>query len=282
MSLSPSSSAQAARESLALRLKELRLDAGLTTQGMADLCGWHKSKTSRIENTKTIPSGADIKAWCRACGSEDQTADLIASSRSAESMYVAWRRRQRTDLRRGQEASIPLYQRTALFRMYCVKVLPGLLQTEGYAKALLSGITEFRELPDDSAQAATARVERSRIIRDGLHRAVFLVEEDALYHRVGDNSVMAGQLGYLLTAMSYPAVSLGIIPQSAQRAMWGIETFSMFDDRRVHVELLAAKVTVTTPSEVELYLRAFARLGKMAVHGRRARSLISKAIDSLG
>ncbi|MEU9122923.1 helix-turn-helix transcriptional regulator [Streptomyces sp. NPDC048506] len=282
MASSPSSSAQAARESVSARLKELRLDAGLTTQGLADRCGWHKAKTSRIENTKTTPSDTDITAWCRACDSEDQAQDLISASRSADSMYVEWRRMQRTGLRRLQEASVPLYERTKLFRVYCSRVMPGLLQTEGYAKALLAEIADFRCLPDDSARAAAARVDRSNIIRDGHHRVVFLVEEDALHHRVADDTVMAGQLGYLLTAMSYPAVSLGIIPRSARRAMWGTETFTMFDDQRVHIELLAAKVTVTTPSEVALYLRAFARMGQMAVYGAHARARISAAIDSLG
>ncbi|EPY92814.1 hypothetical protein K530_51300 [Streptomyces noursei CCRC 11814] len=109
-----------------------------------------------------------------------------------------------------------------------------------------------------------------------------MVEEDALYHRIADDAEMAAQLGYLLTTMSYPAISLGIIPRSVHRNMWGTETFTVFDDNRVHVELLAAKVTVTTPSEVTLYLAAFERLRRMAVYGAEARTLITGALDSLG
>ncbi|MGW7521332.1 helix-turn-helix domain-containing protein [Streptomyces sp. NPDC054796] len=282
MPFSPSSSAQAARESVAGRLKDLRLDAGLTMQELAHRCGWNKAKTSRIEAAKTAPSDTDVRAWCAACGAEDRTADLIAASRSANSMYVEWRRVQRTGLRRLQEASLPLYERTKLFRAYCSRVMPGLLQTEDYARALLSLIANFRNLPDDIDEAAAVRANRSHIIRDGSHRAVLLVEEDVLTHLIGDDAVMAGQLRRLLTAMSYPAVSLGIIPRSMPRGMWGLETFTVFDDRRVHVELLAAKVTVTTPTEVEIYLRAFTRLAEMAVYGPRARFLIRKAIDALG
>ncbi|WP_329174137.1 helix-turn-helix transcriptional regulator [Streptomyces decoyicus] len=282
MPTSPFSSAQAARTSVAARLRDLRLDTGLTMQGLADRCGWSKAKTSRIEAAKTAPSDADIRLWCAACDADDQTADLIASSRSADSMYVEWRRVQRTGLRRLQQAGVPLYERTKLFRIYCSRVMPGLLQTEGYAHALLSLIADFRRLPDDVSEAAAARVDRSHIIRDGLHRVVMLIEEDVLTHRIGDESVMAGQLSHLLTAMSYPAVSLGIIPHAAARVMWGPETFTVFDDKRVHVELLAAKVTVTTPSEVEIYRRAFARLSDMAVYGPSARSLITRALDSLG
>ncbi|MFJ2649228.1 helix-turn-helix domain-containing protein [Streptomyces sp. NPDC087420] len=275
------SSAQAARESLAARLKELRLDADLTMQELADRCAWNKAKTSRVEAARTAPSDADIRAWCGACGAEEQAADLIASSRSADSMYVEWRRMQRTGLRRLQQANAPLYERTRLFRVYCAQVVPGLLQTQDYAHALLSLIADFRGLPNDVGEAAAARVDRSHLIRDGLHRVVVLIEEDVLTHRIGGDSVMAAQLAHLLAAMAYPAVSIGIIPRSTHRVMWGPETFTMFDDQRVHVELLAAKVTVTTPTEVKVYQGAFARLAAMAVYGPRARTLISRAIDAL-
>ncbi|MFF2523590.1 helix-turn-helix domain-containing protein [Streptomyces liangshanensis] len=281
MPSSPFSSAQAARESLASRLKELRLDAGLTMQGLADRCAWNKAKTSRIEAGRTAPSDEDIRAWCAACGAPEQVADLVASSRSVDSMHVEWRRVQRTGLRRLQQAGIPLYERTRLFRVYCSRVVPGLLQTQGYAHALLTLIADFRGLPNDAGEAATARVERSHIIHDGLHHLVVLIEEDVLSHRIGDDAVMADQLGYLLTAMSYPAVSIGVIPRSAPRVLWGPETFTLFDGARVHVELLAAKVTVTTPTEVDVYQKAFARLAEMAVYGPRARTLISRAIDAL-
>ena len=63
--------------------------------------------------------------------------------------------------------------------------------------------------------------------------------------------------------------------------MWPLEQFTVFDDSRIHVELLAAKVTVTAPSELDMYLRAFARLTELAVYGADARGLIVKAIDAL-
>ncbi|WP_308314782.1 helix-turn-helix transcriptional regulator [Streptomyces sp. CNQ085] len=93
---------------------------------LADRCGWSKAKTSHIEAVKTTPSDADIRAWCAACNAEEQTADLIASSRSANSMYVEWRRIQRTGLRGLQQTNVPLHERTKLFRMYCSRVMPGL------------------------------------------------------------------------------------------------------------------------------------------------------------
>ncbi|MFI1032170.1 Scr1 family TA system antitoxin-like transcriptional regulator [Streptomyces sp. NPDC020951] len=98
-----------------------------------------------------------------------------------------------------------------------------------------------------------------------------------------DADVMAAQLGGLLAAMALPSMSLGIIPAAAPREqiMWPLEQFTVFDDVRIHVELLAAKVTVTAPSELDVYLRAFARLTALAVYGAETRVLIFKAIEAL-
>lgn len=118
MTASGSSSVQQARQVLADRLRELCKDADLDGKDLAAACGWHPSKVSRISTAKTAPSADDIRAWCRACGAEDQTADLIASLRVVEGMWVSWRRMERAGLRRAQEARLPLYERTRWLRAY--------------------------------------------------------------------------------------------------------------------------------------------------------------------
>ncbi|MEU1310324.1 helix-turn-helix transcriptional regulator [Streptomyces cinnamoneus] len=283
MATSPSSSAQAARAAVAARLREIRLDAGLTGRELSARGHWHPAKTSRIENARTPPSDADIRAWCAACGADDQAADIIAASRTAHSMWVEWRRRQRTGLRRLQESYTALFQETRLFRVYASTLVPGLLQTEGYATALLSSITEFRRIPDDVEDAVRARLARSRVLHEGDHRFALLVEESVLRYRLGDAETMAGQLGHLLSVGSLPSVSLGVIPfASASRTVWPMETFHVYDDELVSVELLSARATIQQPSEVGLYVKAFTELSRMAVYGATARALIISAIEALG
>jgi transcriptional regulator with XRE-family HTH domain len=282
MPLSPSSSAQAAREAVAGRLKELRADAGITGPELASRCGWSHPKTYRIEGARTPPSAADIRAWCEACGVPGQAADIIAQSRTAESMYVEWRRKARTGLKQLQSSYVPLFKSTKLFRIYSPTMVPGLLQTEGYAMGLMSTITKFRQIPDDVAEAVAARLERSRIIHEPGRRFAMVIEEPVLYYQLGDADAMAAQLGYLLTAGALPSVSLGVIPSSTRaRPMWPQELFHMYDDTLVSVELLAARVKVTQPSEIALYARAFERLRQLAVYGSDARALIVQAIDRL-
>ncbi|MEU6174524.1 helix-turn-helix transcriptional regulator [Streptantibioticus parmotrematis] len=281
MPASPSSSAHAARHELAARLGELRREAGLTGRGLAALCGWSEAKSSRIEHAKTMPSDADIKAWCRACGASNQAADLVAANRAADGLYVQWRRIHRSGIRQSQRSTVPLYDRTKLFRVYCSNVIPGLLQTSGYASSLLSTITEFQGTPNDVPDAVAARMERNQVLREGDHRFALLIEESVLRNRVADASVMAGQLGYLLEVMSLPSVALGIIPFTADRGMWTIETFMAFDEDSVQVELLTAFVNVTAPGEIAYYLKAFAGLQNLAVYGTSARALITSAIGEL-
>ncbi|MFC4035685.1 helix-turn-helix domain-containing protein [Streptomyces polygonati] len=279
----PTSSVQAARTALAERLRELRLDAGITGKQLAERCGWSVAKSSRIENARTAPADADIRAWCSACGADVHAEDLIAVNRQAGSMYTQWRRLQRTGMKHLQEASTPRYERTKLFRVYASHVVPGFLQTTGYASALMGTIAGFRGTPDDVSEAVEARMRRSRVVHEGDHRFATLIEENTLLHRIGDAEVMSAQLGSLLASMALPSVSLGIIPAVAPReeVMWPVEQFMVFDDERVHVELLAARVTVTAPGEVDIYLRAFAKLTELAVYGAEARRLIVNAIESL-
>ncbi|MFF0593382.1 helix-turn-helix domain-containing protein [Streptomyces antibioticus] len=283
MPISPSSSAQAAREVVALRLRDLRKSAGLTVVELAERCGWHHSKTSRVENAVTAPSAGDIRAWASACGALDQAEDLVAQSLNAESMYSEWRHQVRRGMKQLQDSVVQFYQETQLFRVYSSTMVPGLLQTEGYAAALLTSIADFRDIPvNDGAEAAAARVERSRVIHAPGHRFVMLIEEAVLYSQLGDEDAMAAQLGYLLTAGALPQVSLGIVPMATRtRPQWPIETFHMYDDSLVSVEFLSAEVNITQPSEIALYLKAFERLRAMAVYGAEARRLILRAIEQL-
>lgn len=174
MAVSPSSSAQRARQELAERLREIRLDAGLTARALSAAADWHEAKTSRIESAKQALSDADIQTWCRVCGAERDAPDLIAASRAADSMYVEWRRLTRTGLRRTQEARRPLYERTGLFKAYCSTVVPGFLQTPAYAGALLSANSGFHDTPDDVEDAVRARMNRNRILQSPGHRFAML------------------------------------------------------------------------------------------------------------
>ena len=279
-----SSAVQEARQQIADRLREIRLDAGLTKRAVAAAAGWHESKCSRIEHARTPPSDEDIRAWCQICRADDQAADLVAASRAADSMWTQWRRLERPGLRRAQESVIPLWESTRQFRIYSSFLVPGPVQTAAYIRALLRAIRDRRpNLVDDIEEAVEVRVAKQHVTCEGDHRFIVVLEENVLRHQIGGADVLQEQLQHLRSTMSLPSVRLGIIPFAADRSLLRpVEMFFLFDDKQVDVELVSGWLRVTQPSEVGMYSEAFTRLAEMAVYGNAARALVNQAIDALG
>ncbi|MGW5352170.1 helix-turn-helix domain-containing protein [Streptomyces sp. NPDC004031] len=284
MPASSSSSAQAARQALAARLRDLRLDAELGVREFAALAGWSHSKVSRIETGRTAPAPADLRTWATLCGAGDQADDLTAALRTAEGMWVDWRRMERSGLRAAQQAVRPRYERARAIRGYHSWLIPGLLQTAGYTTAVLHATRRRRGIAvDDVDEAVAERMDRQRVLH-GRHRTFgYVIEEAVLRSGIGGAEVMREQLWRLMAAGTMPTVSLGVIPQQPDRsAMRPVEDFVMFDREQVNVELISGYLTITQPREIEMYTVVFRELHQLAVYGERARDLIRSAIVALG
>lgn len=268
---------QEAKRALGARLRDMRKDAQLSGRVLAELCGWQPSKVTRIEHGTRNPSEQDLAAWCTACDAAAALPDLVATLRGTESAYMEWRRQLATGLRRRQEASIPLYEGTKLFRIYQPALVPALFQTAEYAAAVMRKTRAFLELPDDVEAAVVARMERQRVLTSGERRVLVVLEEQVLRTNVGGPGVMSGQLDRLREVMGSQRVSLGVIPAGAERTVWPPEGFTVFDAGLARVETVSAQLSITQPREVALYGRTFERLQGSAVFGDAARRLLSQA-----
>jgi transcriptional regulator with XRE-family HTH domain len=265
-----------------VRLRELRKDAGLSGRALAAQTGQHFTRVSKIEHGVQTPTDKDIRDWCRACGTEEQIPDLVATLRAVESAYLEFRRQSRAGMKRVVGAhTVALYERTRLFRIYEHNAVPGLFQTAEYSAAMLSFWIGFLGTPNDLDDAVAARMERQRVIYHGGKRFAVVLEEQALRTWFGTAETQAGQLDRLLAVMSLPTVSLGIIPMMTERAAVGSTGFWIFDDSLVALETPTASIEVTRPQEIDLYARMFEHLKASAVYGRAARALITKAMDEL-
>ncbi len=244
---------------LASRLKALRADAGLTGRALAAAAaGVHHVKISKIENAVQLPTAADIRAWCRACDADDQmVVDLIAAAQNVEAMYTQWRRLQETGLGHVQRTFQPLYEKTRQFRIWQHSAVPGLLQTEEYARAHLRTIIEFRGIPDDLDAALAARMEQQKVLANGGKRFAIIVGEQALRTRPVDAPAMVEQIDKLAALTTGVAdMSFGILPSSAAPQVWPPENFWIYDDDRVRVDTVPGQVQHKEPSDVAVYERA--------------------------
>jgi hypothetical protein len=200
---------------------------------------------------------------------------------AVEGMLVEWRRMERTGLRNANAGVAPLYERTHRYRVYASDVLPGMVQTRAYTHAILSTIRDWRGLVDDVDEAVAVRVERQQMIYEKTRIFVLLIEEHLLTAFVTKPEVLREQLAYLSRVMSLPHVSIGILPTRPERTLWGLESFYMFDDAQVSVELVSGFLQLTAPSEIARYAQTFALLGRGALYGARAQALIARAEASL-
>lgn len=275
-------SADQARVSLGVRLRDLRRDAGLSGVELAERAGWLSSKVSKIEHGKQTPSEDDLSAWCNHCGALKELPDLIAAVRSIETQFAEWRRIARSGTRRRQQASAAVYERTRFFRIYEPAVIPGLLQTHAYAVAVLSTFIDFVRIPDDAEDGAVARVERQLVLTHGDRHFHMVLGEQALHTNVGGSTVMTAQLEHLLAVAKLPRLRLGIIPLSAPYRVPLNNGFWILDEALVQFDTYSAELSLVRPDEITLYARAFERLSALAVYGAEAQEVITGALDHLG
>ncbi|MGW5755501.1 Scr1 family TA system antitoxin-like transcriptional regulator [Nocardia rhamnosiphila] len=206
------SSVQQQREALGGRLRELRLQAGLSGSELARQAGWHQTRVPKIEYGKTKPTEADIRLWCTLTDSRDQAADLIATARNIEAAYVEWRRVLQAGTRRRQHVSVKLTEQSKLLRIFQPSLIPGILQTAEYAQAMLRRSIDFHRISDDLDKGVAKRLERQQLLYEGERRFWILIGEQALYTTVGNGLVMAGQLDRLLAVIGLSRVTFGIVP----------------------------------------------------------------------
>jgi transcriptional regulator with XRE-family HTH domain len=270
-----------ARSALGSRLRELRQQARLSGRQLAEALSWPPSKVSKLENGRQTPSDDDIRGWARATGGQAEAEALLASLHTLEMQHAEWRRVLRSGLRPHQDELAELDERTRLFRAFEPMVVPGLLQTAGYARARFAEGIRVLKLPNDIDAAVEGRIRRQEILYRPEKRFHFVLTEAALQMRVCDLGVLLGQLDRLVSFSALPNVRLGIIGFQTRYATSPWHGFWLYDNDRVVVETYSAALNLAQPQEIALYGSVFDELAAVASYGRAARAIITHVIDDL-
>ena len=262
---------------LAERLYGMRKAAGLTGDRMAEDLGWPRSKISKIENGRQMPSAEDIRAWTAECGHPEAADDLLGLLADVQAVHRRWR----TQLRRGharvQEDLDRRTREAKHVRSAQVLIMPGLIQTAGYARSILAQIAPAYGT-QDLEETVAARMRRQEVLYDTDKTFEFVITEAALRMLVVPAQVMLGQLDRLLS-MGLSNVTLGIIPMGVELDMAPVHGFLMLDDAAI-VETYDEE-SEAGEEESAAYGRIFDRLMAEAVTGDEARQLITSAAADL-
>ena len=271
---------------LRVELRKLRSDAHFTQRDVAKAMEWSPSKLIRIENGDVGISTNDLKALLAHYGVDDkrQVERYLSMARNARK--ESW-----SEFRGVHSSEFLTYlsyeSSSALLREFEVVYVPGLLQTEEYARAL------WRDVYHEEDETMDARWE-ARQRRQELHEAsrppqmFFIMDEAAIRRTPGGPAVMRRQLVRLKDWAQETHVTLQILPfeRGAHPGMTGpfivLEFPNPDDDDLVYLEFATGEsVSRDDPEATSDYIERFYELEDMALSHDESVALIDDAIAQL-
>lgn len=264
------------REQFGERMRHLRERAGLSGKDLAEAISWARPKLSKLETGKQTASHADLEAWLAALSVPEPQADELRRMLTAvHDDHVSWRQEIRAGLRALQEDMSEVLAKAASIRIVDVGVVPGLLQTADYARAVLEAVAALHGGVDDITDAVRTRMQNQQVLYSPGKTIEILMTESAITQPVGSPGVMAGQIHRVIAAIGVPGVRVGILPTHRQlpymlgNGWWLI-------DQMVMVETVTRELRITDPDEIAAYGALTDRLWSVAVEGDEARGVLAR------
>lgn len=256
------------RRRLGLELRRLRLAVGLTGDQVVERIGWAaKSKLSRLENGRSRPDLADILDLLDLYEVGGEVRDeLIAIAREAGNSR--WLRAYAVMTPR-QRGYAELEGSAVHIREYGATTVPGLLQTEEYARVRFRSTHGLHLVPHQpsvrpQAQAEIdARLARQQILTREVDPPAYeaIIDQNALSGRSAPQDVLSGQMIHLRAMASLPNVTLQVLPTDARVADYyqpqhGFSMYAFADPRdlqTIAVEALASDLILTDRAAASRY-----------------------------
>jgi transcriptional regulator with XRE-family HTH domain len=269
------------RRRLGAELRRHREAASVTIEGVAEQLECSASKVSRIETGHTSATPRDVRDMLRIYGVVGTESDELVQI-AREARQKGWWHPYSTVL---TGAYVGLEAAAGSVRAYEQQVVPGLLQTEDYAKAMIRAAR-----PDITVEEVNQRV-RVRLGRQSLLSQddpidLWVVLDEAVVSRpVGGDAVMRAQLARLVEASDLPNVTLQILPfeVGAHAGMDG--TFSILDFPEpgdpdvVYAENATGGLFLEKDDELQKYIFIFDHIRAAAMRPEESVALIAKLAE---
>lgn len=202
------------RRRLQVELRRARTEAGLTQKEAAETLDWSPSKLLRIENGTVGISPVDLRALLTQYGIKDpkRIDELVQIARGSKKQPFT---EYRDVLKPAFMTYLGFEASAAINRQFQPQLVPGLLQTQEYAEAVLQALDPAISATDIQRQVE-ARLERQELLdREDAGKFFFIVDEAVVRRVVGGLGVMSRQLELLKERSKQPNVTIQVIPFSA-------------------------------------------------------------------
>ncbi len=266
------------RRELGALLRTLRADRGLSAEEVTERLLFSPTKLSRIETGHSGASQRDVRDLCELYGVTEPAERARLMNLAREGKQRGWWQ----DFDLPYATFVGLEAEAASISVYQSGAVPGLLQTEDYARAMLQAqVPPFA--PQELRQRIDARLTRQALLT-GRDRPEYhaIVDEAVLHRQVGGPAVMRAQLQRISQSAQLPGVTLQVIPSeaAAHPAMESIFTILEFPTPLVsdivYVEGLVGNIYLERPAELERYRLVFSHLRTIALTPADSNELIVK------
>jgi Domain of unknown function (DUF5753)/Helix-turn-helix domain len=245
---------------LGSQLRRLRIEQGLSREEAGEAIRASAWKIHRLENGQVGYKQRDIVDLLRRYGLTDpiEVATFVAMAREANTL--GWWHHYSDVLPQWFRVYVDLESAATLIRTYEGQLVPGLLQTEDYVRAVIDG-AYLAEAPEEQERRVQLRLARQQVLaRADTPRLWAVVDEAALRRPVGSREVMRAQLERLIDATKLPNVTLQVLPLAAgsHPAMVGAFSILRFAGDElpdvVYVEHLVSALYLDKREDVDQYL----------------------------
>ncbi|GAA0934180.1 DUF5753 domain-containing protein [Pseudonocardia zijingensis] len=269
------------RARLAARLRELRLRRFRSGSEFARAIDWQQTKVSRLERGAQLPRGPEeLQVWVSATGGSDEDlaelTDLLARARLD---YRAWGDAWRTPggIAATQDDIAALDAQATRIAEYQPAMVPGLVQTPGYAREVLSvagGPVVLGAREDQIEERIAAQVRRQEVLYAPGKTIQLVMGEAALRTRFGERATLVGQLDRLVALAGLANVEIGVLRFDVPAPVLPLHGWAINDSSVVWVETLTGEQRLDDPDEVAAYVAAFDAALAAAARGDEAVELI--------
>jgi len=268
------------------QLRRLRTDNGITREQAGEAIRASEWKIHRLENGQVGFKDRDIVDLLRLYGVTDpgEVAEFVVLAREANA--PGWWHHYGDLLPQWFRAYVDLESAATLIRTYEGQLIPGLLQTEDYMRALV-GDARLEDSPEEAERRVALRLGRQTLLDRSDARLWAVVDEAALRRPVGGTKVMRAQLERLIEASKLPNVILQVLPfaAGAHPAMVGAFSVLRFADQElpdvVYVEHLNNATYLDKRDEVERYLDVMESLCVGSKPPAKTAEFLDRILDKL-
>ena len=276
------------RRRLAAELRGIREGKGKSGDAVAAALRWSPSKVSRYERARTGLRPREVERlldYYQITG--PRRAHLLGLAEDAA--QKGWWEEFADSLSDDYQQFIGFEHEATSMAIWHIDVVTGLLQTEGYARHIISSYSRVEPIaPGMIGRLVRVRMRRQQVLnREGLQLSVVL-DESVLTRRIGDEAVMYEQLQRLVREADRPNVTLRILPLDAHHISVG-ESFVIFGFRAdsdampqdvASTEQMRSSVILEGEQETYLHRIAFQALAEASLDPAESRTLILETARS--